>query len=170
MLANLWPIVRLALLYGVVLAAVLFPLVLALLRFNPEIMLKDYPPDIQAKHGPMSERSRRQRIPVGIFFTAVLLAIVGISLVQLRKLVGGDVGFVAAFVHLFTMLTMFNVLDWLALDWPMVLLQPRFVVLPGTEGMAGYRSYWFAFRGFLIGVALTLAASLILAPLAASAF
>ncbi|HYN22863.1 MAG TPA: hypothetical protein VE078_18020 [Thermoanaerobaculia bacterium] len=170
MLANLWPIVRLALLYGVVLSAVLFPLVLALLRFNPEIMLKDYPPDVRAKHGPMSERSRRQRIPVGIFFTVVLLAIVAVSLVQLRKEVGGDIGLVAAFVHLFTMFSVFNVLDWLVLDWVMVLLQPSFVVLPGTEGMAGYRSYWFHFRGFLIGVPLTLAASLILAPIAAGAF
>jgi hypothetical protein len=169
-MANLWPIVRLALLYGLVLCAVLFLLVLALLCFNPEIMLKDYPPDIRAKHGPMSERSRRQRIPVAIFFTAVLLAIVGLSLVQLRKMVGGDIGFLSAFVHLFTMFSVFNVLDWLVLDWMMVLLQPSFVVLPGTGGMAGYRSYWFHFRGFLIGVPLTLAASLILAVVAAGVF
>ena len=169
-MANLWPIVRLALLYGVVLSAVLFPLMLALLRFNPEIMLKDYPPDIRAKHGPMSVRSRRQRIPVGIFFTAVLLAIVGVSLAQLRKLVGGDISFVAAFAHLFTIFSVFNVLDWLVLDWIMVFLQPSFVVLPGTEGMAGYQSYWFHFRGFLIGVPLTLAASLLLAPIIAAVF
>lgn len=169
-MANYWPIIRLALLHGVVLAAVLFPLVLALLRFNPEIMLKDYPPDIQAKHGPMSERTRRQRIPVGIFFVAVLLAIVAFSLLQFRERVGGDVGFLAAFIHLFTMFSVFNVLDWLVLDWGMVFLQPRFVVLPGTEGMAGYRSYWFHFRGFLIGVPITLLGSLILAAVAAGAF
>jgi hypothetical protein len=30
----------------------------------------------------------------------------------------------------------FNLLDWLALDWPLVYWQPRFILLPGTEGMA----------------------------------
>jgi hypothetical protein len=45
------------------------------------------------------------------------------------------------------------------LDWGLVYYQPRFFVLPGTEGMAGYRSYWFHFRGFLIGIPIILAAS-----------
>jgi hypothetical protein len=165
----LWPVVQHALLWGLALSAVLFALALALLRFNPEIMLKDYPPDIQAKHGPMSERTKRQRLPVGLFFVLVLLAIVAASFSQLGKLWGGGVSFLPAFVHLFTMFSVFNLLDWLVLDWLiMVRLQPRFIVLPGTEGMAGYRSYWFHFRGFLIGLPITLAASLLLAPIAAA--
>src|SRR6185295_19324814 len=167
----LWPVVHLALVWGLVLSVVLFPSVIAICKFNPEIMLKDYPPDVQAKHGPMSERSKRQRLPIGILLTVVLLAIVAASFLQLRKIVEGDIGFLPAFVHVFTMFSLFNVLDWLVLDWLiMVRMQPRFIVLPGTEGMAGYRSYWFHFRGFWIGVPISLAASLLLAPLAAVVF
>jgi hypothetical protein len=58
-----------------------------------------------------------------------------------------------------------NLLDWVALDWPLVRWQPRFMVLPGTEGMAGYSNYWFHFRGFLIGIPLILAASLLFAAI-----
>lgn len=167
----LWPIVQHALLWGLILSAVLFAGVLALLRFNPEIMLQDYPPDIRAKHGPMSERTRRQRLPAGILFLVILLALVAGSLLRLPEITGGDVGFRAAFVHLATMFSLFNVLDWLVMDWLiMVRFQPRFVVLPGTEGLAGYRSYWFHFRGFLIGLPISLVAALLLAPLAAAAF
>jgi len=36
-------------------------------------------------------------------------------------------------------------------------------VLPGTEGMASYRSWWFSIRGFLIGIPIVLAGSLIAA-------
>ena len=33
--------------------------------------------------------------------------------------------------------------------WPIVTRPPNsaFIVLPGTEGMAGYGDYWFHFRG-----------------------
>jgi len=167
----LWPIVQHALLWSLILSAVLFAGVLVLLRFNPEIMLQDYPPDIRAKHGPMSERSRRQRLPAGLLFLVVLLALVAGSFLRLREITGGDVGFLAAFVHLAAMFSLFNLLDWLVMDWLiMVRFQPRFIVLPGTEGMAGYRRYWFHFRGFLIGLPISLAASLLLAPLAAVVF
>lgn len=39
--------------------------------------------------------------------------------------------------------------DLVVLDWLVFLtLQPRFVVLPGTEGMEGYRDLQFHVRGF----------------------
>jgi hypothetical protein len=67
--------------------------------------------------------------------------------------------FTSAFAYFTIMFGTFNVLDCVVLDWALVYWQPRFVVLPGTEGMAGYRSYWFHFRGFLIGIPLFLVGS-----------
>ena len=46
-------------------------------------------------------------------------------------------------------------------------LQPGFVVLPGTEGMAGYEDYAFHFRAFLVGLAGSLVLSLIIAGVTA---
>ncbi len=167
----LWPIISHALLYGVILSAVLFTLTLAIVRINPEIMLKDYPPDIQAKYGPMSDRSKRQRIPVAIVFLVVLLSIVIQSFRGVRTNTGNNIPFQAAFLHLFVMFSLFNVLDWLVLDWLIaVSIRPRFMILPGTEGLAGHTDYGFHFRGFLIGSVITIFTSLLVAAVVAALF
>ena len=141
-------------------------MVLVLVRINPEIMLGDYPPDIQAKYGPMSERSKRQRIPVAILFLAVMFAIVAASFAPILGAVDRPRLFLASFTNLFVVFSVFNILDWLVLDWLIVVtLRPRFLVLPGTDGMAGYGDYAFHFRGFLIGIAITLVASVLLSGL-----
>ncbi len=166
---TLWPIISHALIYGVILSGVLFTLILGLVRINPEIMLKDYPPDIQAKYGPMSERSKRQRLLVAVFFIAVLLGIVTLSFQSVGINPEGDIPFFAAFIHLFVMFSVFNLLDWLVLDWLIVVtIRPSFIILPGTEGLAGYEDYGFHFRGFLIGMVITLLTSLPVAGVVAA--
>jgi hypothetical protein len=167
---TLWPIVRHAIAYGGILSGISCVFLLGILWINPEIMLNDYPPDIQAKHGPMSERSQRQRLSVAVFFGAVGLGIVAASFVEVRANSGGHIPFLTAFVHLFVMFSLFNLVDLLILDWPLVALQPNFVVLPGTEGLAGYQDYGFHFRGFLIGTVLILVTSVLIAGVVAALF
>ena len=168
---TLWPIVSHAVLYGVILSGVLFTLILGLVRINPEIMLKDYPPDIQAKYGPMSERSKRQRIPVAILVIVVLFGIVILSFQDLGTDPQDDLSFFTTFVHLFVMFSVFNLLDWLVLDWLIVVtIRPSFIILPGTEGLAGYEDYRFHFQGFLIGTVITLVTSILVAAVVAVLF
>jgi hypothetical protein len=167
----LWPIVRHALISGAILSGVLFTLILLVARLNPEIMLNDYPPDIQAKYGPMSERSKRQRIPVALAVVAILVGLVTLSFRGLQAMTSDNISFPAAFVHLFVMFSLFNLLDWLILDWLIVVtLRPRFIILPGTEGMAGYADYGFHFRGFLIGSVIIFFTSLLVAGVVAALF
>jgi hypothetical protein len=163
----MWSIVPHALESGLLLSAVLFALLLVVLRANPEIMLNDYPPDIRAKWGPMTERTRRQRAVVAVIFGIAVLAVVAWSLTPVRAR-AEDVTFGAAFAHFAIMFGTFNVLDWAVLDCGLVYWQPRFAVLPGTEGMAGYKDYWFHFRGFLIGIPMILAASALLSAIVSS--
>lgn len=161
----MWPLVTHALGFGLVLSAILFGLLLGVLRFNPEIMLNDYPPDVRAKWGPMTERTKRQRVLVAGLLFLVGLGIVAWSLQTLPGLAWRDLTFAAAFAHFAIMFGTFNVLDWLVLDCALVYWQPRFVVLPGTDGMAGYRDYWFHFRGFLIGIPIVLGVSALMAAI-----
>ena len=161
----MWAIVAHALEFGVVLSTVLFGLLLAVLRANPEIMLNDYPPDIRVKWGPMTERTKRQRVFVAILLLVTVLSVGAWSIRSLSALATGDVTFAMAFTHFAIMSGTFNLFDWLLLDWPLVYWQPRFVVLPGTEGLAGYTNYWFHFRGFLIGIPIVLAGSALLAAI-----
>src|SRR6266436_1793087 len=61
-------------------------------------------------------------------------------------------GFLGIFLSAFGVPLLFNIVDWLILDWLIFCtFTPRFAVLPGTEGMAGYKNYAMHFRGFLIG-------------------
>jgi hypothetical protein len=167
---TIWPIIINALTYGFFLSAVLFTLTLGISSLNPEIFLKDYPPDIQAEYGPMSTRSKRQKIPVAILFVAVLFVIVIQSFKGFLTNTSG-IPFLAAFLHLFVMFSFFNLLDWLVFDWLIVVtIRPRFIILPGTEGLPGYADYWFHFRGFLIGCGITFFTSILLAAVVAALF
>jgi uncharacterized MAPEG superfamily protein len=168
---TLWPIISHALLYGVILSAVLFTLALALARLNPEIMLKNYPPDIRAKHGPMSERSKRQRAVFAIVLIAIMVGIVIWSFQGVGANAERDISFMTAFIHFFVMFSVINLLDWLVLDWLIVVrIRPGFIILPGTEGLAGYGDYGFHFRGFLIGIVISSVISLLLSVIVAALF
>lgn len=168
---TLWRTISHALLFGVILSATLFTLIVVVARVNPEILLKDYPPDIQAKYGPMSERSKRQRLAVAIVFFAIVIGTVVWSFQGVGTNQEGDIRFAAAFVHLFVMFSVFNLLDWLVLDWLIsVKIRPGFIILPGTEGLAGYGDYGFHFRGFLIGIVISLLVSLVVAAIIAALF
>ncbi len=161
----MWAIVIHALEFGVVLSTALVGGLLAILRANPEIMLNDYPPDIRDKWGAMTARTKRQRVFVTILLFVAVLSVVAWSVRSLPALARGDVTFATAFAHFAIMFGTFNLVDWLLLDWPLVYWQPRFVVLPGTEGLAGYTNYRFHFRGFLIGIPIVLAGSALLAAI-----
>ena len=66
---------------------------------------------------------------------------------RLRRQNGGELSFLTAFVHSALLLFSFAVWDLLVLDWLVfVTIQPDFVVIPGTEGLASYKDYWFHFR------------------------
>src|SRR5215813_11855295 len=122
---TLWSIVRHALAYGGVLSGISCVLLLGLLWINPEVLLKDYPPDIQAKYGPMSERSKRQRLPVAVILGAVVLGVVVASFVDVQANSDGHIPFLTAFVHLFVMFSLFNLADLVILDWPLVAIRPN---------------------------------------------
>jgi hypothetical protein len=95
----MWPIVTHALEFGLVLSAILFELLLGVLRANPEIMLNDYPPDLRAKWGPMTERTKQQRVLVAGLLFLVSLGVVEWSLKTLPGRAWCDVTFAAAFAH-----------------------------------------------------------------------
>jgi hypothetical protein len=169
-IVTLWRVIRHALVFGVVLSVILSVLLLGVLWINPEIMLKDYPPDIREKYGPMSARSRRQQLAVAILIGIILLGIVAISFRGVPANAGGGIPFLTAFIHLFVMFSVFNLVDLLVLDWPLVAISPAFMVLPGTEGLPGYKDYGFHFRGFLVGTVLILVTSVASAGIVAALF
>lgn len=152
-----------AVIAGLVLSAVVGALLLAMLRVNAEILLHDYPPDVRAAWGPMTTRTRRQRIPIACGLFVAGIAVIAWSLATLPNITPRELPFTTAVAYFAVMFETFNAFDLLVLDCGLVYFQPRFAMLPGTEGMAGYRDYRFHFRGFLLGIPVVAVGSVLVA-------
>ena len=141
-----------ALVCGVVLSVVLMAIMLISAVIAPDMWVGDYPPAIKEKFGPMSGRASRLRPYVAAAFFLAVLAVPLIGLVSLQSTLG-PITFLAALAFSSLVLLVFNVFDLLVLDWLLFCtIQPRPMVLAGTEGMAAYRDYRFHFVGFLKGL------------------
>ena len=140
-----------AFIYGLALSLVLTAITTISGTIVPDMWVGKYPPDIRQKYGPMSPRAARLRTyVVAAIFTAVLVIPI-LGLLALRAEVN-YVPFIPSLVFSFATLLVFNVFDLIFLDWLLFCtIQPRLMVLPGTEGMPGYRDYRFHFIGFLKG-------------------
>jgi len=132
---------------------------------NPRLLLQDYPGDVRAAVPPKTAAERRETVWWNLPFLCLLfgtpLAAAVVARLQLPAL-----SFPGAFTNAFIVMIAFDLFDWLVIDWLVFCtLTPRFVVLPGTEGMAGYKDHAMHFRGFLVGLGLALAASAAIAGL-----
>jgi hypothetical protein len=140
-------------------------IVLGMMRFNPRLFLNegDMPPDILAAVPPKTEQEKRQALILGIPFLIAIVAVPFISTLQFRQQAGGNVPFLYLFLHSFLILMIFNLFDLFILDFLLFCtITPRFMVVPGTEGLAGYKDYGFHIRQHLRSVIfMTLGALLI---------
>lgn len=161
-------IVHHALLWGLGLSAFLTVAFMALGISNPEMWLNDYPPDIRKQFGPMSPKANRQRWLLGVPLMIVTLGVIALATIHFAERAPVPAGFTAVFAHTLILLMVFNVVDLLIIDWLFfVRIQPRFVILPGTEGLAGYSDYAFHWRAFLKGTAGILVFSVVVGGLVA---
>jgi hypothetical protein len=149
---------------GAVLSILASLSLIGILRFNPRLFLQDYPEDIQNLAPPKTKIEKRQSLIVGIPFLVLLLAVPFISTMTLKHASGGTFSIFALFINAFGVVFFFNIVDLLFLDWLIFsFLTPSFVIIPGTEGMEGYKDYGYHFRAFLKGSILSVIAGLLIA-------
>ncbi len=149
------------LIYGLLASLVLSVIILIMELINPRLMLRSYPKDVKAAVPPATEREKRQTLLWAIPFW---LALLGFPTAAALAVKASNQGFLLIFLSAFGVMFLPNVVDWLILDWLIFCtITPKFAILPGTEGLAGYKNYAMHFRGFLIGTALSGIVSLIIA-------
>ncbi len=163
---DYFTLIQHGILYGLVLSALFTLVLLGAVFVNTEIMLNDYPPDVKKAYGAeRNPKTRGQRRIFSLLFLAVLFGVLCYSMVDLGR--SAELNFLILFTLVFVEVFTFNLWDLLVLDWLIFnTLQPKFIFLPGTEGMAGYKDYYFHFKGFLIGIVFSLVAALALAGMA----
>ncbi len=154
-----------ALIYGLVLSLALSILMVVSGAIALDMFVGDYPPDIRERYGPMSARAARLRpyIAAVLFIVFLVVPIIGLFALQAEI---DYVPFLPAFAFSGITLLVFNIFDLIILDWLFFCtIQPRSMVLPGTEGMAGYHDYRFHFIGFLKGLGFSAVGGLLIAVL-----
>ncbi|MCL4869921.1 MAG: hypothetical protein KJ063_13210 [Anaerolineae bacterium] len=148
--------------YGLIYGFLLAGLILGSLWYNAEMWHQDYPEAIKAKVGPISEKAKRQRAWFALLFFPLTFGF-PLLVVWRLSLIVGDVGFAAAFLMVFILFFLFNLIDLLVVDWLIaVYLRPSFLILPGIEGMAEYHDYGYHFRAFLIGLIFCLVSGVVI--------
>jgi hypothetical protein len=156
---------------------------------NPRIFLHDYPRGNQEKVPKKTKSEKRLMVALGVPFMLMLLLGKYISTLTLKT--QGEARFWALWLNAAGVVWVFNVVDWLILDWLIFCtLTPRFLVIPESEGMAEYKllalcgsrkkiphpypspngrgvrskkDYGFHFRGFLHGTVYSILGGLIIA-------
>ena len=146
---------------GGILSLIATIMILVIMKINPRIFLHDYPKEIQAVAAPKTDVEKKLSLVLGIPF---LLALILVPFFSTLALNAENASFTSLFVNAFGVSMVFNIVDWLLLDWLMFCtLTPRFLVIPGTEGMSAYKDYGFHFRGFLTGCVFSILAGLVIA-------
>jgi hypothetical protein len=125
---------------GMVLCTVLTIMVVVSFIINKEMWLQNYPPDVQAKWGPISAKAKRQHFIFAIFFFAILIGTMVYDVILLERLLGTPQSYLAIFASIVIVFALFNLVDAVIIDWLILqVLWPKLGVLPGTEGMPGYK-------------------------------
>jgi len=154
------------LLHGLVLSIVASLYIIITMVIKPRIWLQDYPQSIQDLLPPKDEKESRLSLILGIPFLILLFGIPLVSTILLR-IHNPEFSFLSLAMNAFGVSFIFNIVDWLLLDWLMFCtITPKFIVLPGSEGNAGYKDYRYHFRGFLIGTVLSIVAGLFIGGVA----
>lgn len=149
---------------GTALALIASLFIMITLRINPRIWLNDYPKDIQAKVPPQSSYEKRISLLLGLPFLLLLMGFPFVSSLTLKQQFPEQATFSTLFINSFGVILIFNLVDWLILDWLIFcIITPPFIVLKGTEGMPGYKNFFFHFQGFLTGTFISVAYGLITA-------
>lgn len=127
---------------GGILATIAGLVLVGMLYFNPRIALSDYPTDVKAAVPPRTKKELQLGILISIPLLLVVVALPLYSVWLVKQQSGGILTYRMAFTTLFGEYFLVSMFDLLVLDiWMFYTWTPKFLVLPGTEGMAGYKDY-----------------------------
>jgi hypothetical protein len=127
---------------GGILTAIISAMLVGILFFNPRLVLSDYPPDVRAAVPPRTKKE----LQLGVLLTIpVLILVVALPLYSvwlLKQQNGGVLTYWMSFATIFGEYILFSIFDLVVLDiWMFFTWTPKFLVLPGTDGMAGYKDW-----------------------------
>ncbi|WP_432011368.1 hypothetical protein [Streptomyces cucumeris] len=143
-------LLRISLVCAAALVALFSGSIIGSLLIAPDALAPDYPRAIRERYGTQSARGKRAAAVAGGVNLLAFIVVPVAGVHALHRDTDGTLGFWPPFTLgtiCFLAITLFDllVLDW----WLFCTVQPRFMVLPGTQGMPEYRDYGFHVRVLL---------------------
>src|SRR5262245_54995338 len=121
---------------GTVLSLTTGLIVVGSLMYNARLWLQDYPKPIRDRVPPLNDAEKRDRRIVAILIVMILIRVLLFTALQLKADHSGPLSFGAAYLSIFLVLMTFNLFDAVVIDFLLIMvLRPKFVILPGMEGM-----------------------------------
>ena len=127
---------------------------------NPLSMVHDYPPDIyeKAKELGLVKDSQDRGSKKFLIKRIIALAVLGVLFGLVVHRFNGADNFIKGAGYTYLLWAAANWYDCFVIDWIWFCHSKR-VVIPGTEGMKGYRDYLFHVKGSLKGMLLGIPAA-----------
>ena len=149
---------------GSILTAIVAPLIVLALLINPRMALSDYPEDVKAAVPPRTKKELGQGILLGLPFLVVLIAIPLYSAWRVKQHNEDVLTYWMALVTIFGVLLIPFLFVLIVLDILMFSMwTPKFLVIPGTEGMPGYKDYGMHLKAHARGSVMLIVFSALLA-------
>ena len=127
---------------GGVLTAVVSTVLVLMLYFKPRMALSDYPEDVKAAVPLRTKEELLAGIILSIPLLILFIAYPLYSVWRVKFVIGDGLTYWMAFIVISGEYFMVSMFDLIILDLLMFYTwTPRFLVLPGTEGFAGYKDY-----------------------------
>lgn len=122
-------------------------LIILMMSTNPRIWgYSDYSDEIKAKVPPQTKKEKRLGIVLSLPWMIFTFGFPILSTYLLKGKLGGEIPYWTAFLNIFVMSFIFDLIDLVVLDWIIVSwITPKFVMIPGTE-KADYEDFSFHYR------------------------
>ena len=168
---NWGTILKESLATGMLLGIVVTIMIVLSFMINKEMWLENYPPDVKARWGPISGKAKRQHAVFAVLFFGVLTGTMVYDVIRLEGVLGRPPSFLAIFASIGIVFLLFNLFDAVIIDWLILMvLWPGLGMLPGTEGMPGYKDARRWIMNLLMGFALAPIAGVLVAGVVFSVF
>lgn len=141
-----------SLIYGGILSGLMFLFIIGSMLYNPELWLNDYPPDVRQKYGPVSEQTVKTRKWFGIVMILIMAGVILAAALTVPTASGDKAPFLTTLRSAYIVFLIGSLMDLLVIDLLLgMVIRPKFMILKGTEGAAGYKDVKFHFNAFLRG-------------------
>ena len=127
---------------GGILTAIVSTVLVLMLYLKPRMALSDYPEDVKAAVPPRTKEELRAGIILSIPLLILFIAYPLYSVWQVKIVFRDELTYWMSFAVIFGEYFMVSMFDLIVLDLFMFYTwTPKFLILPGTEGFAGYKDY-----------------------------